>query len=76
MPCFLGSEKWFQSTYRKPFLLAKDAQCSAKDAEARALAMEAPHKQVMSFLIQDHYCDLSHLHLNIYEQFYQLKSKK
>ena len=39
----------FQATYGKPLLAARDPKCSAKDAEAGALAMEALHKQVMSF---------------------------
>ena len=36
----------FQSTYGKPLIAAKDSKCSAKDAEAGILAMEALHKQV------------------------------
>lgn len=36
----------FQATYGKPLLAAKDSKCSAKDAEAGVLAMEALHKQV------------------------------
>jgi hypothetical protein len=37
----------FQSTYGKPLLASRDPKCSAKDAEAGALAMEALHKQVI-----------------------------
>ncbi|KAL2547968.1 TATA-binding protein-associated factor BTAF1 [Forsythia ovata] len=75
MPGFLGTERQFQATYGKPLLAARDPKCSAKDAEAGALAMEALHKQVMPFLlrrtkdevlsdlpekiIQDRYCDLA-----------------
>ncbi|GAV57483.1 SNF2_N domain-containing protein/Helicase_C domain-containing protein/DUF3535 domain-containing protein [Cephalotus follicularis] len=85
MPGFLGTEKQFQATYGKPLVAARDAKCSAKDAEAGALAMEALHKQVMPFLlrrtkdevlsdlpekiIQDRYCDLSTVQLKLYEQF-------
>ncbi|XP_048324850.2 TATA-binding protein-associated factor BTAF1 isoform X2 [Ziziphus jujuba] len=85
MPGFLGTERQFQATYGKPLVAAKDPKCSAKDAEAGALAMEALHKQVMPFLlrrtkdevlsdlpekiIQDRYCDLSHVQLKLYEQF-------
>ncbi|XP_048226169.1 TATA-binding protein-associated factor BTAF1 [Ricinus communis] len=85
MPGFLGSERQFQATYGKPLLAARDAKCSAKDAEAGALAMEALHKQVMPFLlrrtkdevlsdlpekiIQDRYCDLSPVQLKLYDQF-------
>ncbi|OVA11083.1 SNF2-related [Macleaya cordata] len=85
MPGFLGTERQFQASYGKPLLAAKDSKCSAKDAEAGALAMEALHKQVMPFLlrrtkdevlsdlppkiIQDRYCDLSPVQLKLYEQF-------
>ncbi|KAM7511450.1 hypothetical protein LguiB_010325 [Lonicera macranthoides] len=85
MPGFLGTERQFQATYGKPLVAARDSKCSAKDAEAGALAMEALHKQVMPFLlrrtkdevlsdlpekiIQDRYCDLSPVQLKLYEQF-------
>ncbi|KAF3440568.1 hypothetical protein FNV43_RR18852 [Rhamnella rubrinervis] len=85
MPGFLGTERQFQATYGKPLVAARDPKCSAKDAEAGALAMEALHKQVMPFLlrrtkdevlsdlpdkiIQDRYCDLSPVQLKLYEQF-------
>ena len=36
--------------YGKPILAARDAKCSAKEAEAGALAMEALHKQVFSMI--------------------------
>lgn len=92
MPGFLGSERQFQATYGKPLLAARDPKCSAKDAEAGALAMEALHKQVMPFLlrrtkdevlsdlpekiIQDRYCDLSPVQLKLYEQFSGSHAKK
>ncbi|KAL6533717.1 btaf1 RNA polymerase II, B-TFIID transcription factor-associated, 170kDa [Orobanche hederae] len=85
MPGFLGTERQFQATYGKPLIAARDPKCSAKDAEAGVLAMEALHKQVMPFLlrrtkdevlsdlpekiIQDRYCDLSLVQLKLYEQF-------
>lgn len=85
MPGFLGTERQFQATYGKPLLAARDPKCSAKDAEAGILAMEALHKQAMPFLlrrtkdevlsdlpekiIQDRYCDLSPIQLKLYEQF-------
>ncbi|XP_031406931.1 TATA-binding protein-associated factor BTAF1 [Punica granatum] len=85
MPGFLGTERKFQATYGKPLLAARDPKCSAKDAEAGILAMEALHKQVMPFLlrrtkdevlsdlpekiIQDRYCDLSPVQLKLYEKF-------
>ncbi|KAI3756166.1 hypothetical protein L1987_55982 [Smallanthus sonchifolius] len=85
MPGFLGTERQFQATYGKPLVAARDSKCSAKDAEAGILAMEALHKQVMPFLlrrtkdevltdlpekiIQDRYCDLSPVQLKLYEQF-------
>uniref|UniRef100_A0A0D3BY47 Helicase C-terminal domain-containing protein n=1 Tax=Brassica oleracea var. oleracea TaxID=109376 RepID=A0A0D3BY47_BRAOL len=85
MPGFLGTERQFQASYGKPLLAARGPKCSAKDAEAGVLAMEALHKQVMPFLlrrtkeevlsdlpekiIQDRYCDLSPVQLKLYEQF-------
>ncbi|XP_057511229.1 LOW QUALITY PROTEIN: TATA-binding protein-associated factor BTAF1 [Actinidia eriantha] len=85
MPGFLGTDRQFQATYGKPLLAARDSKCSAKDAEAGALAMEALHKQVMPFLlrrtkdevlsdlpekiIQDRYCDLTPVQLKLYEYF-------
>ncbi|CAJ1978258.1 unnamed protein product [Sphenostylis stenocarpa] len=85
MPGFLGTERQFQAAYGKPLLAARDPKCSAKDAEAGVLAMEALHKQVMPFLlrrtkdevlsdlpekiIQDRYCDLSPVQFKLYEQF-------
>ncbi|WVZ02261.1 hypothetical protein V8G54_023067 [Vigna mungo] len=85
MPGFLGTERQFQAAYGKPLLAARDPKCSAKDAEAGVLAMEALHKQVMPFLlrrtkdevlsdlpekiIQDRYCDLSPVQYKLYEQF-------
>ncbi|XP_076915615.1 TATA-binding protein-associated factor BTAF1-like [Bidens hawaiensis] len=85
MPGFLGTERQFQATYGKPLVAARDSKCSAKDAEAGILAMEALHKQVMPFLlrrtkdevltdlpekiIQDRYCDLGPVQLKLYEQF-------
>ncbi|CAN4076462.1 unnamed protein product [Withania somnifera] len=85
MPGFLGTERQFQASYGKPLLASRDPKCSAKDAEAGVLAMEALHKQVMPFLlrrtkdevlsdlpekiIQDRYCDLSPVQLKLYEQF-------
>ncbi|KAJ0979707.1 hypothetical protein J5N97_015181 [Dioscorea zingiberensis] len=92
MPGFLGTERQFQATYGKPLLVARDAKCSSKDAEAGVLAMEALHKQVMPFLlrrtkdevlsdlpekiIQDRYCDLSPVQLKLYEQFSGSDAKK
>ncbi|CAM6099985.1 unnamed protein product [Calypogeia fissa] len=92
MPGFLGSERQFQSNYGRPLTAARDAKCSAKEAEAGVLAMEALHKQVMPFLlrrtkdevladlppkiIQDRYCDLSPLQLRLYEDFSRSQANK
>lgn len=46
--CFFIGQ--FQASYGKPLLAARDPKCSAKDAEAGVLAMEALHKQVILFL--------------------------
>ena len=43
--CFFIGQ--FQASYGKPLLAARGPKCSAKDAEAGVLAMEALHKQVM-----------------------------
>eukprot|EP00250_Pteridium_aquilinum_P022032 c25285_g1_i2 orf=410-6568(-) len=91
MPGFLGTERQFQATYGKPILASRDAKCSAKEAEAGALAMEALHKQVMPFLlrrtkdevladlppkiVQDRYCDLSPLQLKLYDKFSHSQAK-
>lgn len=40
----------FLASYGKPLVSARDSKCSAKDAEAGALAMEALHKQVHSLI--------------------------
>ncbi|CAI7929639.1 unnamed protein product, partial [Closterium sp. NIES-54] len=45
MPGFLGTEKQFQARYGKPLQAARDPKCTAKQAEAGALAMEALHRQ-------------------------------
>ncbi|KAL5072140.1 hypothetical protein RYX36_023027 [Vicia faba] len=81
-----------KAQYGKPLIAARDPKCSAKDAEAGALAMEALHKHVMPFLlrrtkdevlsdlpekiIQDRYCDLSTVQLKLYEQFSGSRAKK
>ena len=44
----------FQATYGKPLVAARDPKCSAKDAEAGALAMEALHKQVHFIFLKPH----------------------
>ncbi|XP_024523098.1 TATA-binding protein-associated factor BTAF1 [Selaginella moellendorffii] len=92
MPGFLGTERQFHGSYGKPLQAARDPKCSAKEAEAGVLAMEALHKQVMPFLlrrtkdevladlppkiIQDRYCDLSPLQLKLYEKFAFSQAKK
>ncbi|EFJ06187.1 hypothetical protein SELMODRAFT_186944 [Selaginella moellendorffii] len=92
MPGFLGTERQFHGSYGKPLQAARDPKCSAKEAEAGVLAMEALHKQVMPFLlrrtkdevladlppkiIQDRYCDLSSLQLKLYEKFAFSQAKK
>lgn len=49
--CLFMSLLQFQATYGKPLLAARDPKCSAKDAEAGALAMEALHKQVAFYFL-------------------------
>ncbi|ESO84154.1 hypothetical protein LOTGIDRAFT_229634 [Lottia gigantea] len=85
MPGFLGTEKQFQARYGKPILQSRDGKSTTKEQEAGALAMEALHRQVLPFIlrrlkedvlqdlppkiIQDYYCDLSPLQVELYEDF-------
>ncbi|XP_033118487.1 TATA-binding protein-associated factor 172-like [Anneissia japonica] len=92
MPGFLGTEKQFIARYAKPILQSKDAKSSTKEQEAGALAMEALHRQVLPFLlrrlkedvlddlppkiIQDYYCELSPLQVQLYEDFAKSRAKR
>ncbi|KAL9957258.1 hypothetical protein ACROYT_G038872 [Oculina patagonica] len=92
MPGFLGSEKQFQARFGKPILQSRDAKSSSKEQEAGALAMEALHRQVLPFLlrrlkedvlqdlppkiIQDYYCELSPLQVQLYEDFAKSQVKR
>ncbi|WAQ95248.1 BTAF1-like protein [Mya arenaria] len=85
VPGFLGTEKQFQARYGKPILASREAKSSSKEQEAGALAMETLHRQVLPFIlrrlkedvlqdlppkiIQDYYCDLSPLQLQLYDYF-------
>ncbi|XP_023219051.1 TATA-binding protein-associated factor 172-like, partial [Centruroides sculpturatus] len=92
MPGFLGTEKQFTACYSKPILQSRDAKSSSKEQEAGVLAMESLHRQVLPFLlrrmkddvlqdlppkiIQDYYCELSHLQVQLYEDFAKSQAKK
>ncbi|XP_071815312.1 TATA-binding protein-associated factor 172-like [Apostichopus japonicus] len=92
MPGFLGTEKQFQARFAKPILQSRDAKSSSREQEAGALAMEALHRQVLPFLlrrlkedvlddlppkiIQDYYCDLSPLQIELYEDFAKTRAKQ
>ncbi|XP_069123766.1 TATA-binding protein-associated factor 172-like [Argopecten irradians] len=92
MPGFLGTEKQFQARYGKPILQSRDAKSTSKEQEAGALAMESLHRQVLPFIlrrlkedvlqdlppkiIQDYYCDLSSLQVELYEDFAKSQAKK
>ncbi|XP_068672856.1 TATA-binding protein-associated factor 172-like [Montipora foliosa] len=92
MPGFLGTEKQFQARFGKPILQSRDAKSSSKEQEAGALAMESLHRQVLPFLlrrlkedvlqdlppkiIQDYYCELSPLQVQLYEDFAKSQVKK
>ncbi len=85
MPGFLGTEKHFNSAYSKPILASRGVKCSAQQAEAGALALEALHRQVLPFMlrrtktevlsdlppkiIQDYYCNLSDVQMQLYNAF-------
>ena len=64
----------FQSNYGKPLVAAREAKCSAKDAEAGVFAMEALHKQVVShryeiMLLNSFRCPLVEEHCFIWISF-------
>ncbi|XP_043911576.1 TATA-binding protein-associated factor 172 [Protopterus annectens] len=91
MPGFLGTERQFAARYGKPILASRDARSSSRDQEAGVLAMEALHRQVLPFLlrrmkedvlqdlppkiIQDYYCSLSILQIQLYEDFAKSRAK-
>uniref|UniRef100_A0A3Q2QZV1 BTAF1 RNA polymerase II, B-TFIID transcription factor-associated n=1 Tax=Fundulus heteroclitus TaxID=8078 RepID=A0A3Q2QZV1_FUNHE len=90
MPGFLGTERQFAARYGKPILASRDAKSSSREQEA-VLAMEALHRQVLPFLlrrmkedvlqdlppkiIQDYYCTLSPLQVQLYEDFAKSRAK-
>ncbi|XP_038069588.1 TATA-binding protein-associated factor 172-like isoform X2 [Patiria miniata] len=92
MPGYLGTEKQFTARYAKPIIQSRDAKSSSKEQEAGALAMESLHRQVLPFLlrrlkedvlddlppkiIQDYYCELSPLQVQLYEDFARSRAKK
>uniref|UniRef100_A0A8C5MZY2 B-TFIID TATA-box binding protein associated factor 1 n=1 Tax=Leptobrachium leishanense TaxID=445787 RepID=A0A8C5MZY2_9ANUR len=91
MPGFLGTERQFAARYGKPILASRDARSSSREQEAGVLAMEALHRQVLPFLlrrmkedvlqdlppkiIQDYYCTLSSLQVQLYEDFAKSHAK-
>uniref|UniRef100_A0A8C7RBH2 B-TFIID TATA-box binding protein associated factor 1 n=1 Tax=Oncorhynchus mykiss TaxID=8022 RepID=A0A8C7RBH2_ONCMY len=91
MPGFLGTERQFAARYGKPILASRDAKSSSREQEAGVLAMEALHRQVLPFLlrrmkkdvlqdlppkiIQDYYCNLSPLQVQLYEDFAKSRAK-
>lgn len=92
MPGFLGTEKQFTARYSKPILQSRDAKSSSKEQEAGVLAMESLHRQVLPFLlrrmkedvlqdlppkiIQDYYCELSPLQVQLYEDFAKSRARQ
>lgn len=92
MPGFLGTEKQFQARFGKPILLSREAKSTSKEQEAGALAMEKLHRQVLPFIlrrmkedvlndlppkiIQDYYCELSPLQVELYEDFARSRAKR
>ncbi|CUM66869.1 uncharacterized protein PRCAT00004553001 [Priceomyces carsonii] len=85
MPGFLGTERVFQDKFAKPIAASRNSKTSSKEQEAGALALESLHKQVLPFMlrrlkedvlsdlppkiIQDYYCQLSDLQLQLYKDF-------
>jgi len=92
IPGFLGTEQEFTVRYTKPIVASRDAKSSSKEQELGLLAMKALHRQVLPFMlrrmkedvlkdlppkiIQDYYCDLSPLQIELYEDFAKSKAKK
>ncbi|KAG5831429.1 hypothetical protein ANANG_G00303630 [Anguilla anguilla] len=88
MPGFLGTERQFAARYGKPILASRDAKSSSREQEAGVLAMEALHRQVLPFLlrrmkedvlqdlppkiIQDYYCNLSPLQVQLEDEVPQV----
>ncbi|XP_014673843.1 PREDICTED: TATA-binding protein-associated factor 172-like isoform X1 [Priapulus caudatus] len=91
MPGLLGSERAFTARYGRPILQSRDAKSSMKEQEAGVLAMEALHRQVLPFLLrrmkddvlqdlppkimQDYYCELSTLQVQLYEDFAKSRAR-
>lgn len=92
MPGFLGTERQFAQRFSRPILQSRDAKSSSREQEAGVLAMESLHRQVLPFLlrrvkddvlkdlppkiIQDYYCELSPLQVQLYEDFAKSRAKK
>ena len=89
MPGFLGSEHHFNKYYGKPILSSRNSKEKGAQ-EKGALAIESLHRQVLPFImrrmkedvlkdlppkiIQDHYCDLSPLQMQLYAE--RVKTEK
>ncbi|SPQ94320.1 unnamed protein product (mitochondrion) [Plasmodiophora brassicae] len=85
MPGYLGTYTYFNAHFAKPISLGGSAKASDRDQEASIKALESLHKQVLPFLlrrvkgqvlddlpekiIQDYYCDMSPLQVELYESF-------
>jgi len=92
IPGFLGTENEFSQKFTKPIVASRDAKCSSKEQESGLMAMNALHRQVLPFMlrrmkedvlkdlppkiIQDYYCNLSPLQLELYEDFAKTRAKK
>ena len=91
MPGFLGSEQQFNNNYSKPIISSRHSKEKGAQ-ERGALAIESLHRQVLPFvmrrmkedvlkdlppkIIQDHYCDLSPLQQQLYEECIKKEKKK
>ncbi|CAK9291285.1 unnamed protein product [Gordionus sp. m RMFG-2023] len=92
MPGYLGTEKEFNNTFGKPILQSRDAKNSSKEQEAGITALESLHKLILPFIlrrtkeqvlsdlppkiIQDYYCPMTWLQLELIDDFINLRAIK
>ena len=92
MPGYLCAEKQVTAKHARPILDSREAKSPSEDQEAGVLAMETSHNQTLSFIsggvkenvlsdlprqiIQDHYCELPPLQVQLYEDVTRSKVQR